>query len=90
MGETVTSRVSAITWKGGSLPGDQFDTFDIMMKLPAVAGRLLFAATQTCTSGVEHWTDAPMAGMRMPHPAPMLIITPAPAAGADMGGMHGM
>lgn len=90
MGEMVTSRVSAITWKGGSLPADQFDEFAVMMKLPAAAGVLLFPATQTCAAGTEHWSDAPMAGMNMPHPAPALTITPAAAPDAGMGGMHGM
>jgi periplasmic copper chaperone A len=90
-GETVTSRVSAIIWKGGPLPADQFDDFEIMMKLPATAGTLLFPATQTCASGAVHWGDAPMAGMRMPNPAPALTVTPATAAtGADMKAMHGM
>jgi uncharacterized protein YcnI len=89
MGETVTSRVSAITWKGGSLPADQFDVFAVMMKLPATAGTLVFPATQTCAAGEEHWSDAPMAGMRMAHPAPVLILNPATAQDG-MGGMHGM
>jgi uncharacterized protein YcnI len=91
MGETVTSRVTAVTLNGGSLPGDQFDQFLVLMKLPAVPGQLLFPATQTCAKGEEHWSDAPMAGMRMPHPAPALTVTPATGGGdTSMGGMHGM
>lgn len=93
MGETVTNRVTAITWKGGELPGDQFDAFAVMMKLPVAPGTLIFPATQTCASGVEHWSDAPMAGMRMSHPAPVLTLTPGGAGdamlGMDMGGTHG-
>jgi periplasmic copper chaperone A len=73
-----TGRVSAITWQGGSLQADAFDDFAILMRLPAAQGTLLFPATQTCTSGTEHWSDA--LGKASVHPAPVLTVTPATGA----------
>ena len=78
MGEAITQRVSAIVWKGGSLPADQFDEFAVLMKLPATSGTLLFPAVQTCLEGIQNWTTAPMEGMHMPNMAPVLTVTPAP------------
>lgn len=76
-GTPVTSRVSAIVWKGGALPADQFDVFSVMMKLPAQPGALLFPVTQNCVSGVQYWNEPPMEGMHMPHQGPVLTVTPA-------------
>ena len=39
---------------------------------PAKPGPLVFAATQTCASGVESWSDAP--GQKSTHPAPVLYV----------------
>jgi uncharacterized protein YcnI len=83
-------QVSAITWSGGLLDGDQFDDFAVLMKLPATAGTLLFPALQTCTTDSEEWTAPP--GDHVKNPAPVLQLTaPDPHAmmpGMDMGGMH--
>ncbi|HVP83411.1 MAG TPA: DUF1775 domain-containing protein [Rhizomicrobium sp.] len=80
MGEAITERISAITWKGGSLPADEFDEFSMMFKVPAQAGKITFPATQTCAKGAERW-----AGADKMHPAPTLTV----AANDDdsMGGM---
>ena len=87
--EHAGDRVIAIAWKGGALADDQFDEFAILMKMPAVPGMLLFAANQTCESGVKNWVAAPQDHAK--NPAPALTVT-APDAdtmpGMDMGGMH--
>ena len=87
MGESITQRVSAVSWTGGTLPDDQFDDFALLVKLPADAGKLAFPATQSCGAAVEHWSGADAS-----HPAPVLTLTPA-SGGAmpdTMGMMPGM
>lgn len=89
-GKMVTDRVSAITWTG-NLPNDQFDDFGLMLKLPAATGPLYFTATQTCATGNAVWKDIPAANQAwhdVPHPAPMLNLTPDDAGSSD--GMTGM
>lgn len=88
--ERLNNQVSAITWSGGSLDGDQFDDFAVLMRLPTTQGTLLFPAFQTCTTGSEDWTAAP--GENVKNPAPVLQLT-APDGhrmmpGMDMGDMH--
>ncbi|THD60442.1 YcnI family protein [Phenylobacterium sp.] len=74
----------AITWTG-SLPGDQFDDFAVLVRLPATEGPIYFPAVQTCGAEEERWTDIPAAGAGAPsHPAPSLRLGPA----APDGGHH--
>jgi uncharacterized protein YcnI len=69
--------VSAITWTG-NLPGDQFDDFAVLVRLPATEGQIYFPAVQTCGGEAERWTDIPAAGAAAPsHPAPSLRLGPA-------------
>jgi uncharacterized protein YcnI len=87
--EHAGERVSAITWKGSALASDMFDEFVILMKLPAAPGVILFPATQTCESGVEHWIAPPEGHPKNPAPALTITAPDAPAMpGMDMGGMH--
>ena len=74
--ETVEAagRVSAVTWKGGSLDAKTPGEFAVAMTLPSKAGALVFAATQTCTSGVENWAEVPLPGQKSTHPAPVLYV----------------
>jgi uncharacterized protein YcnI len=82
--------VTAITWRGGNLPSDEFDEFSVLLKLPKDVGPLVFPATQTCKKSVEQWNEIAQPGQN-PHalenPAPVLIITADPAAMDDMPGM---
>ena len=80
-------RVTAIIWKGGDLPSDEFDEFSVMLKLPKDAGSLVFPATQTCEKGVEQWNEVPKAGRMLKNPAPVLTVTADPGAMDDMPGM---
>jgi uncharacterized protein YcnI len=85
-GQTIRERVAAITWTG-RLPDDEFDEFGVMMKLPPGAGALAFPAVQTCETGENRWTDLAAPGQSphaLPHPAPILTLTPA----MPMGEMH--
>ena len=78
-GALITERVSAITWTG-ELPGDQFDQFGIMMKLPAAAGPLYFRTVQRCAAGSNDWINIPASPAEWhmtPMPAPMLVLLAA-------------
>jgi uncharacterized protein YcnI len=76
--------VGAITWRG-RLPGDQYDEFVMLVKLPAdAAGALLFPAVQTCGDVAVRWDEPPSPdGRRALHPAPNLSVSPPAAAARD-------
>ena len=66
---------TAVTWTGGLLPGDQFDDFVLLLRLPSAPGALYFPAVQTCGADEEQWTEVPDAGEDghgLSHPAPSL------------------
>ncbi|MBS0502374.1 MAG: YcnI family protein [Proteobacteria bacterium] len=79
-------RVAAITWRG-RLPGDQFDGFGLMLKLPAGrAGPLYLLVRQICGKDSVEWTEIPAAGQNrgaLKHPAPVIDLKPA-----ESGHMH--
>jgi uncharacterized protein YcnI len=79
------ARITAVTWKNGSLDADAFDDFGLLLKLPAATGPLSFPATQTCANGVEQWRNLDAA-----HPAPVLNVAPASGAAPMMDMMPGM
>jgi len=74
-GETVTDRVSTVTWSGGSIAPGEFDEFGISAHVPNTPGRVLvFPALQTYTGGeVVRWIGAPDADA----PAPRIQLTAA-------------
>lgn len=77
--EKTGDRPTAFTWRG-DLPADQFDTFAILVKLPATAGVLYFPTVQTCGAQESQWTQIPDPGESpgsLSHPAPALRVTPA-------------
>jgi uncharacterized protein YcnI len=78
--------VTAVTWTG-RLPGDQFDDFALLVRLPSAVGVAYFPAVQTCGAETEHWTDIPDSEAEthvLSHPAPSVRLTPA----APDGGHH--
>lgn len=69
--------VTEIVWRGGPLPDDQFDTFPVVMRLPAKDGPLYFKTTQECESGSMAWAEIPAAGQAwndMKQPAPVVRV----------------
>lgn len=87
-GRAVTDRVSAISWTGGPLPADQFDTFGLMLKLPGDdvlgGGVLAFPIIQKCVEGESRWIETPKADgdwRALKHPAARLEVeAPTPEA----------
>jgi hypothetical protein len=74
------SRVTAVTWKGGTLPGDKAGSFAVAMILPQSGGQLAFPAMQMCGGAEEDWNEMPAASAALKHPAPLLTLAAAPAA----------
>ena len=86
-GSPVTSGVVKITWSGGSLPDDQFDTFVLRGTLMGFAAEtaLPVAITQMCGDASVTWDEVAGAGVdphSLEHPAPVLTVTTAEAAEA--------
>ena len=85
-GREVRERVAAITWRG-RVPGDQFDGFGLMLKLPdGRTGPLYLPVRQTCGKTSVEWSEIPAAGQNwgsLKRPAPMVELKPA-----EMGHMH--
>lgn len=82
-GDTITG---AITWSGGSLAGDQFDEFGLVLKLPDAPGaQIALTVTQRCGSQEIRWDQLAQAGQN-PHdlerPAALIRIAGEPAASA--------
>lgn len=71
--EMKDGRVAAITWTG-RLPDEEFQAFEVMMKLPNQDMTLLFPTVQTCGKAEARWTDTEPASAT---PAPRLVIVPA-------------
>jgi len=83
-GREITERVKTISWTGGPLPDDEFDSFTIVMRLPGGAGPLYFPTVQTCGAGETRWTEVPPAGKTprdVRHPPPYVTLTDAAAGG---------
>ena len=70
-----------IEWRGGPLPDDEFETFDILMMLPPGPETLYFPTVQTCEKGETRWIHVPAAGQQwhdVKEPAPFVRVTAAP------------
>ena len=79
-GEEFSSGALAVTWKGGSLPDDQYDEFTVRGTLAGVTQgeRLFFKTIQTCSSGEQvAWVEEPQSGQdahSLENPAPSVLI----------------
>lgn len=80
-GNTVTKGVLSVTWKGGTLPDDQFDEFELRLGFPSTPGKTIYFPTvQTCAKGVHRWIEIPAAGQDEPEePAPGIAVVKAAA-----------
>jgi len=84
----IGARVSAVTWKGGSLDAKTLGEFAVAMILPSKPGALAFVATQTCAVGSASWSEVPPPGEKSSHPAPILYVgVPAPKVDGMAPGM---
>jgi periplasmic copper chaperone A len=80
-GETITERVSEITWSGGKIRPGEFQDFGLSVQVPGKGGdTLTFKAIQTYDNGeTVRWIGAPGSE----EPAPQVKVTAAePEGGA--------
>jgi uncharacterized protein YcnI len=79
-GNTVTETVDEVDWRGGKLPDTLYDSFGLLMKLPATPGVVLYFPTvQECEKGVNRWIEIPAAGQQwhdLKEPAPFVRLKP--------------
>lgn len=62
-GRPLTETVDEVSWRGGPLPDNLYDTFGLMMKLPDTPGQTLyFPVVQECERGLTRWIEIPNAG----------------------------
>jgi uncharacterized protein YcnI len=94
-GETVTERISTVTWEGGRIAPGEFDEFGLSAKVPAAQGKLVFPTVQTYSNGdVVRWIGDPDSDT----PAPRVTVTPrageaaaaAPTTSSDEDGRDGL
>jgi uncharacterized protein YcnI len=79
-GNRITEVVDEVDWRGGPLPNAFYDSFGVMMKLPATKGATLYFPTvQDCEKGVHRWIEIPAAGQHwhdLKEPAPFVRLAP--------------
>ena len=79
-GKTINDVVDEVSWRGGPLPDNLFDTFGLTMKLPDTPnGNLYFPVVQECEHGVHRWIEIPAAGQNrddLREPAPLVRLKP--------------
>lgn len=79
-GKTITETVDEVSWRGGALPDNLYDTFGLQMKLPDTPGKpLYFPVVQECEKGVHRWIEIPAAGQNhdaLREPAPVVRLKP--------------
>jgi uncharacterized protein YcnI len=71
-GNLVRRGVLEVTWSGGRLLDDHYDSFELRLGMPNTPGRTLwFPTVQRCVRGVHRWIAIPRAGQPEPdEPAP--------------------
>ena len=79
-GKPITETVDEVSWRGGPLPDNLFDTFGLVMKLPDTPGaNLYFPVVQECESGVHRWIEVPVGEQKreeLREPAPLVRLKP--------------
>ena len=79
-GKTISEVVDEVSWRGGPLPDNLYDTFGLLMKLPDRPGQTLyFPVVQECERGVHRWIEIPAAGQKrddLREPAPVVRLKP--------------
>jgi periplasmic copper chaperone A len=79
-GKTIDEVVDEVSWRGGPLPDNLFDTFGMVMKLPNIPNSALyFPVVQECDGAVDRWIEIPEAGKSredLREPAPLVRLKP--------------
>jgi periplasmic copper chaperone A len=79
-GKTIDEVVDEVSWRGGPLPDNLFDTFGLVMKLPNTPNSILyFPVVQECDGAVERWIEIPEPGKSrddLHEPAPLVRLKP--------------
>jgi uncharacterized protein YcnI len=78
-GHKLTERVKEVVWKGGRLSSEEFDSFTLMVRLPATSGPLPFPTVQSCEVGETRWVEIPPEGktsLDVRYPAPSVLLVP--------------
>ena len=84
-GWTSTLTGDTLEFKGGPLPADQKDHFDITFTAPAQPGDIRFPVIQTCEQGELAWIEVAAEGAPEPdHPAPTIKVTAGPPTAAEL------
>lgn len=81
-------RVTEVIWRGGHVPDDQFEAFEILMKAPDAGVSLYFPITQICGDARSMWDQIPAPGADgsgLSNPAPSIHVGPM-NGGMDHGG----
>jgi uncharacterized protein YcnI len=75
-GHGAAAPVDEIAWRGGPLPDDLYDDFELTGRLPDTPGHTLaLPVVQECEQGVVRWIEPPAAGGAEPeHPAPSVRL----------------
>ena len=77
-GESITERVSEVTWSGARLLDSEYDEFVVRIPLPNTAGKRAIRVLQQCEKGENDWAAIAIPGEPRPaYPAPTLDIQPA-------------
>ena len=75
-GWTASISKSVVTFSGGKLADKTKGSFGVRFVAPATTGVLLFPTVQTCLTGKNSWTQAPLTNGKEPeNPAPFVIVT---------------
>ncbi|PZE66490.1 YcnI family protein [Curtobacterium sp. MCBD17_021] len=88
--EAAAERVTSVTYTAKTpLPADERDTFALSFALPdgKAGDTVAMPVSQTCEEGSTEWDQATTAGEAEPeHPAPVITLTAADAAGEHAHG----
>ncbi len=88
-GKSVSEGVTSISWSGGAVPDDRFETFTFLVKLPddKEIMRIYFPVTQTCGLIKVEWNEISKVGENahmLKHPAPFVDLMAAHDGMEDM------
>jgi uncharacterized protein YcnI len=79
--------ISEIEWRGGTLPPDAYDVFEVELRLPGEPDEIVhFPAVQICAAGEIRHVDIAKPGALpwdVPNPAPSLRLAPAAGRSHD-------